>query len=433
MSVISWFIYKGVKTRLSFLVFMYWVGHFLNMFCALLGGDSQNPVVWACVMLPWPMVYYYQWEILAEFEPTLDKKPSLILTFTLGFFATLAMSFFTDSFTLVVLPVVMTIGIFGLNMCWVYWKCIRKKESKTLEMILLFLILSFALHSLDYPFLRPIPETAIFGFSYFLFNIVGFAAILPTLAMKKSGEDKRMELELLVKEQTEQLLQQSKLSALGEMAAGVAHEINNPLAIIVGRSEQMTKRLERKEIDQTYLLDSVSIIENTAFRISRIVKALLDFSKQGPMSPFANEPLEKMMNDIKILCEERFRFRGMKLSMEGDLSINIKTRGPQISQVILNLLNNAYDAVEKDPEPWVKVVAERIPGATRISVIDSGKGIPVLIRDKIMQPFFTSKEVGKGIGLGLSISRGIVESHGGKFYLDEKKENTTFVIELPNE
>lgn len=433
MSIVAWLIFRAVRTRLSKFIFLFWVGHFLNMFMALIGAGSQQPFMWAAVMFPWPLVYYFMWEVLIEFEPKIGRRYSLIPIFSVGFGLTILVSFFSRNFTLVTLPVVLVIGLTGLEMGWRYWQCIKDKENSMLEKVLLFLIVSFAVHSLDYPFLRPIPSMAIFGFSYFLFNIVGFAAILPTMFMKKAGEDKRQELEILVKEQTEQLLQQSKLSALGEMAAGVAHEINNPLAIIVGRSEQVGKRLDRGEMDKKYLQDSFQLIENTAFRINRIVKALMDFSKQGPQSPFVNETLEKIMGEIKVLCEERFRYRGVKLLTEGNMNFTVKTRGPQISQVILNLLNNAFDAIEKDVDPWVKVMAYQHKDKTIIKVQDSGKGIPAHIRDKIMQPFFTSKDVGKGIGLGLSISRGIVESHGGKFYLDERELHTTFVIELPIE
>ncbi|MBA2406259.1 MAG: GHKL domain-containing protein [Bdellovibrionales bacterium] len=316
-------------------------------------------------------------------------------------------------------------------MCWDFWKAIRNKPNITLDKLLLLLMLTFVIHALDYPFLRPYPETAIFGFSYYLFNIVGFAVILPTMAMKQAGELQRARLESVVKERTEQLLQQSKLSALGEMAAGVAHEINNPLAIIVGRSEQVLSRLAKNNLEDNYLKDSIVIIEDTAFRISRIIKALLDFSKQGPQSPYSIETFDKVIEDIKVLCEERFRFYGVKLSVEGDLNLRLKTRGPQISQVLLNLLNNAFDAVEKENDPWVKVLVQRADHLVRISVSDSGPGIPEADRSKIMQPFFTSKEVGKGVGLGLSISKGIVENHGGSFYLDTKQKATTFVIEFP--
>lgn len=431
MTVISWLIYRSLRTPLLKFIFYFWASHLMNLVVASIFAESQNSLVWIVVMLPWPFIYYFQSQILAEFEPTVHRFKHILPLYVGGYLLTLIVSFFTDDFTLITFPAVLSVGIAGFSMCWEFWKCIRHKEKRTLDKILLLLLISFSIHSLDYSFLRPYPEFAIFGFSYFLFNIVGYAVILPTMAMKQAGDLQRLHLENLVQEKTEQLLQQSKLSALGEMAAGVAHEINNPLAIIVGRSEQVLNRRVRNELEASYLIESMNVIQTTSFRISNIIKALMDFSKQGLQSPYNIETLEKTVTDIKVLCEERFRFHGVKLILEGDFSLQIKTRGPQISQVVLNLLNNAFDATEKEVNRWVKITVGRHHEVIRIAVSDSGKGVPLENRDKIMLPFFTSKEVGKGVGLGLSISKGIVESHGGHFYLDSLQSETTFVIELP--
>jgi signal transduction histidine kinase len=432
MTFVNWLIYRTIKkTNLFKYIFCFWASHLFHVSLSAAGGNSQNPYAWILVLAPCPLIYYFQLKILSEFVPSTRSSKYMTLIYCSGFATALIMSFFSQNFTLVTAPIMFSVGINGTHMCWVYWKGIRNQKDRTLDKILLLFTISFVIHGLDYPFLRPIPEFAIFGFSYYLFNIVGFAVILPTMAMKQAGDIQRIHLENLVKERTEQLLQQSKLSALGEMAAGVAHEINNPLAIIVGRSEQVLNRLGREELADTYLKESMTIMQDTAFRISRIIKALLDFSKQGLQTPYSIETLDKIVSDIKVLCEERFRYYGVILLMEGDLNLQVRTRGPQISQVLLNLLNNAFDSVEKENDRWVKVIVEITDDFVRISVVDSGKGIPLENRDKIMQPFFTSKEVGKGIGLGLSISKGIIENHGGKFYLDNNRSHTTFVVELP--
>jgi C4-dicarboxylate-specific signal transduction histidine kinase len=100
--------------------------------------------------------------------------------------------------------------------------------------------------------------------------------------------------------------------------------------------------------------------------------------------------------------------------------------------VLLNLLNNAFDAVCDLPKPWVQVEANAVGNHVEISVTDSGSGIPAEIRNRIMQPFFTTKEAGKGTGLGLSISHGIASEHGGKLYIDEQSPHTRFVLVLPS-
>ncbi len=102
-----------------------------------------------------------------------------------------------------------------------------------------------------------------------------------------------------------------------------------------------------------------------------------------------------------------------------------------MGQVILNLLNNAYDAIQKDTDKWITVETSNKAGLVFLSVTDSGAIIPDEVKAKMMQPFFTTKEIGKGTGLGLSISKGIVESHGGILAIDNSKVNTSFVIQLP--
>jgi signal transduction histidine kinase len=106
-------------------------------------------------------------------------------------------------------------------------------------------------------------------------------------------------------------------------------------------------------------------------------------------------------------------------------------RPSQVSQVVLNLINNSADAIEGSPNPWIIVDVVATGTSLFLSIMDSGKGIPEEIAKKIMNPFFTTKEVGKGTGLGLSIGKGIIEGHGGKLYLDRNSPHTKFIIELP--
>ena len=116
---------------------------------------------------------------------------------------------------------------------------------------------------------------------------------------------------------------------------------------------------------------------------------------------------------------------------EIDEEIEIECRLIQIEQVLLNLLNNSFDAIADLEEKWIRVDVEAEDHFVNIKVVDSGKGIPAEASEKIMMPFFTTKEVGKGTGLGLSISSGILKSHGGELSLDRNAANTTFVIRVP--
>src|SRR6185312_3312229 len=113
--------------------------------------------------------------------------------------------------------------------------------------------------------------------------------------------------------------------------------------------------------------------------------------------------------------------------------LRIHARPSQISQVLLNLLNNGLDAIRTMTQPWIEIAVVKCEDLVEISVTDSGHGIPNHIANRMMEPFFTTKEVGSGTGLGLAISRGIIEDHHGKFYYDQESANTRFVVALPLE
>jgi PAS domain S-box-containing protein len=236
-----------------------------------------------------------------------------------------------------------------------------------------------------------------------------------------------------IKEAELKMLQSAKMATLGEMAAGIAHEINNPLAIIKGKADSITRGLSLGRLDEKKMATDLSLISRTVDRIAKIIIGLRSFSRDSSKEAKAFVDLRKVIEESTEFCQERFRSEQVTLEMSCDERIELQCRPVQIGQVILNLLNNSYDAVQSLKTKWVKISAEKRPGQVIISVTDSGSGIPDSIAEKMMQPFFTSKEVGKGTGLGLSISRGIIQDHGGKFYFDKESKNTRFVIELPIE
>jgi len=234
------------------------------------------------------------------------------------------------------------------------------------------------------------------------------------------------------KEKELQLLQASKMSSLGEMSSGIAHEINNPLAIILGKSFQLKKVLAGMNVESEMVDKLINDIDRTVDRISKIVKGLRNFSRDGVRDPFEYRTIRSLVEDTLSFCGSRFMNHGIQVELElknGDSTI--QCRPTQISQVLLNLLNNAYDAIEDSSEKWVKIESHDMNGGVEISITDSGSGIPKNIQNKIMQPFFTTKEVGKGTGLGLSISHGIIRSHHGNFSIDPNCPNTRFVLQLP--
>ena len=159
----------------------------------------------------------------------------------------------------------------------------------------------------------------------------------------------------------------------------------------------------------------------------------------------------QILHDSLELCAERLKHKGIQLHVNCPEDLKIECRPAQISQILLNLLNNSFDAIVEDTgnrllrqasqlresereqqhSKWVRVDVSCVNEVIEISVMDCGLGIPAHVVEKMMNPFFTTKEIGKGTGLGLSISVGIASDHNGKLYYDSKSPNTRFVLELP--
>ncbi|HVK61520.1 MAG TPA: ATP-binding protein, partial [Bdellovibrionales bacterium] len=227
-------------------------------------------------------------------------------------------------------------------------------------------------------------------------------------------------------------VQNARLAALGEMASGIAHEINNPLAIIAAHSNTMLTRLESGgSIEKEKFLLSLKKIETVSFRIAKIIKGLRNFARHSEGEPAEVKYVDSVVSDTLEICRERFRNSGIHLHVNIAPNLLIKCQSVQISQVLLNLLNNAFDASVDTANPWVAIEAKETRGRIEISIVDSGSGIPLAIIDRIAEPFFTTKPVGQGTGLGLSISKGIVELHDGTLVLDRSSKHTRFIVSLP--
>ncbi|HET9239344.1 MAG TPA: PAS domain S-box protein [Oligoflexus sp.] len=229
-----------------------------------------------------------------------------------------------------------------------------------------------------------------------------------------------------------QILQASKMASLGEMAGGVAHEINNPVAIIMGKVDRMRKRIDQGRMDAQEFKEELAFIRETSLRIAGIVKGLLDFARGESHIQYLHTTAQRVLDQVLSFCRAHIRRHGVNLIVEPIPEISFVANQNQIVQILLNLVNNAYDAAHNTPDPWVKVDVHAVnEDLLRFIVTDAGPGIPESLRSKIMQPFFTTKPIGQGTGLGLSISHGIAAGHGGRLTLDTQGPYTTFILELP--
>ncbi len=283
--------------------------------------------------------------------------------------------------------------------------------------------------------------------------------------LEQAREIEKSYLELKVAQA--QLIQSEKMASLGELAAGIAHEIQNPLNFVNNFSEvsaelakEMNEELDKGNLEDVKeitadLIQNLAIISQHGKRASSIVKEMLEHSRTSKG--------EKRPIDINALADEflRLSYHGLRVKdksfnanfgMEADENLPKVNVVPQdIGRVLLNLINNAFYAVSEkqklrntDPsgfenprgpdeyKPVVTITTKKLDDKIEVRVKDNGNGIPDSVKDKIFQPFFTTKPSGQGTGLGLSLSYDIIKAHGGALLVETKEgEGTDFIIQLP--
>jgi signal transduction histidine kinase len=236
----------------------------------------------------------------------------------------------------------------------------------------------------------------------------------------------------LIEEQQTMLVASSRLSAIGELAGSIAHEINNPLGIVKGYSEQLIKLLKREPWDRDRIHNAGQKISETIDRMSQIILSLRRLSYEGQGEPFESLDLVQVVDDTLAICRQSIEQLGIELTFDRpDQPFYSRGRPLQIGQVLLNLIQNARDAVEGLPQRWIRISIRQQDSDLELAVEDSGHGLKPEVLSRIGQPFFTTKPFGKGTGLGISISRKIMAAHGGSIEVDLKHPNTRFVVVMP--
>jgi signal transduction histidine kinase len=238
--------------------------------------------------------------------------------------------------------------------------------------------------------------------------------------------------EIALKRELEQEKKQSILSdrhkSLGEMSAGVGHEINNPLAIILGTLEKINI-LYPDEASENIKAD-LEVIKKSSLRISAIVKGLKNLSRDASQDDFESISIIDIINDALSLCEGRAINLGIEISKEVNDTFNINCRPTEIAQVIYNLISNSIDEISDQNKPWIKIITSNEDKKNILSIVDSGAGVSETIANNIFDPFFTTKRAGHGTGLGLGISKQIMLQHSGDLILNTKSDNTHFIVQF---
>lgn len=233
-----------------------------------------------------------------------------------------------------------------------------------------------------------------------------------------------------LEESSRALSQSSKFSALGQMSGQVAHEINNPLSVIMAYSARISKNHQVISRDELGVISAK--IHATSVRISKIVQSLRLVSRGGEQDPFESVGIKELWSEVMALSEMKFHTKDIRLILDGfDQSAHVHGRTVQLIQVFLNLLGNAVDAIEGLHDKWIRVESQIHGQRLVVRITDSGAGVDPAQVERLMEPFFTTKAPGKGTGLGLSITKSIIEGHGGTLRYISESKNTAFEFTLP--
>jgi two-component system, NtrC family, sensor kinase len=252
--------------------------------------------------------------------------------------------------------------------------------------------------------------------------------------MKLELEEWGRTLEEKVNKRTEELVavrtqmaQSEKLASIGRLAAGVAHEINNPLGGILTFS-----MLALEDCDEDHpLKQSLEVIVKQTLRCRDTVKGLLDFARQSSAVPSITE-VNSVVDKTLLLLENQTIFQNIKTVRKFDPGLpNVLIDAGQLQQVVMNIVLNAVDAMEESGALTIETCRDSRKREILIKISDTGKGIPEDVLPLVFEPFFTTKKVGKGTGLGLAIVHGIITRAGGKVEVESSPNGATFIIRLP--
>ncbi len=253
-----------------------------------------------------------------------------------------------------------------------------------------------------------------------------FLGLFSSFAGKRQDE---IEGELNIEK--EKQLHSAKLAALGEMSSGLAHELKNPLFVISGFIQVIDRLSSKNELTHDKLKDLLLPIVNTVDRMNKIINGLSRYSRHSEDESFTEITISALYSQTLDFANIKLKEKQVSFELVLDQEITISCKSVQISQVILNLINNSIDAIEDLSKRWIRVYTYFAGDNIIIHHTDSGTGIAPEIVEQLFLPFFTTKDVDKGTGLGLSISTKIINAHRGELIYEEKDNHTGFKITLP--
>ena len=303
-----------------------------------------------------------------------------------------------------------------------------KPRYSVLYFIINLIVLIFFIINYHDRFLMPLSMVPNFKqiFLFYLFLILIFCFILCYLFVHLNEHLKKE-----LGKQKHQLLESAKFHSLGQMASNLAHDINNPLFTIQGKLHQIRNLFSHDQLDLGKCDHIIEEVESTILRLSQMVKGISTFARQGNQDQMVSVSADELIRGIVLLGSDRIVQSGITFDLKVASDIRVICYPSYISQVLINLLNNAIDALENSETKLIQVEAFATEQWIEIHIKDSGPGVEPRIESKIFDAFYTTKKYGKGTGLGLSISKGLVETHEGMLKYQRVNNMTDFTVYLP--
>jgi signal transduction histidine kinase len=268
------------------------------------------------------------------------------------------------------------------------------------------------------------------------FDVMVVKAMAATLTVRWEFDERiRQQLQAQQSKATELeklLLQYQKMAQLGEMTAGIAHELNHPLGVIQMMSERIEAASSKSPADQLEIAQSSKRIEEACEFATQVTRSVRVFSRNGVTEKAIPFSVQDVIQNTLALCSDKLSTQNIQLNVsEIQSDLIVECRPSQIIQVMLNLLNNAIDAQDESERKWIQIHVHDFSDQVEISVTNGGPSIPPEVQKKLFERFFTTKQPGKGTGLGLSLSQEIIQAHQGNLKFDELNKNSRFYFLLP--
>jgi len=253
------------------------------------------------------------------------------------------------------------------------------------------------------------------------------------VSIRSDITDRKLAQKLLEEERV-RLAYAEKMASLGEMAAGIAHELGNPLASVSSWFDVVISQAEKGSNNVDQMVSMMPVAREKISRMKNIIRGMLTYARDGSNDPYERISLNRVVNLVLEYCSYKLKKSGVNCEVFSNAKHDeVECRETEISQVLVNLISNSCDAVKDLPEKWIRIEMRDTGEGVELSIIDSGKGIDKDISHLVMNPFFTTKPSGSGTGLGLSISTSIISRHGGSLKIRSDCPNTCFVVYLPRE